>query len=71
MSDTAGAGTSSTLNQVAQGASQLVDAAGAPIRARAEQAGNQAEQLTTFVREQPFAAVLVGVVVGYLLGKIT
>ena len=59
------------MNQAAQGASQILDAAGAPVRAGVQQATDQAEQLSTFIREQPLTAVLIGVVVGYLLGKIT
>lgn len=62
------------VDDVAEAGSRLVDSAGAPLRSGARQAAaqaqGQAEQLTTFIHEQPVAAVLIGVMVGYLLGKI-
>jgi hypothetical protein len=49
---------------------KLYDASGEPIRRRAGAASEPTDQLAEFVKQQPFTAALVTLVVGYLLGKV-
>lgn len=62
---------SDATKSVRDTASRLYDSAGQPLRATAQAAGGQADELATFVREQPLTAALVALMVGYILGKIT
>lgn len=48
---------------------KLYDASGEPLQSRGSP--GQADQLAEFVKQQPFTAALVALVVGYLLGKVT
>jgi hypothetical protein len=60
------------MSETAPGAStiaasgRLYDETGNPIRAQAEQT---LEPLVSFVKEQPMAAALGALVIGYILGK--
>jgi len=45
--------------------------AGEAVQRRINQADQMTSQVTDFVHQRPFTAVLIGVAVGYLLGKIT
>jgi ElaB/YqjD/DUF883 family membrane-anchored ribosome-binding protein len=49
---------------------RLLDASGEPLRTGARPTTNQTDQLADFVKQQPFTAALVALVVGYLLGKV-
>ena len=68
--ETTGAASDATKS-VRDAASRLYDTAGQPLRATAQAAGDQADELATFVREQPLTAALVALIIGYILGKIT
>jgi ElaB/YqjD/DUF883 family membrane-anchored ribosome-binding protein len=52
---------------------KLYSASGEPLRTGSRSTSDQKtdDQLIVFVREQPFTAALVALVVGYFLGKIT
>lgn len=50
---------------------KLYDAAGEQIRPDRRAASHQADALADFVKQQPFTAALAGLMIGYLLGKIT
>jgi hypothetical protein len=44
---------------------------GEPLHSGSRATHNQTDQLADFVKQQPFTAALVALVVGYLLGKVT
>ena len=50
---------------------RLLNASGEPLRTGARRTTNETDQLADFVKQQPFTAALVALVVGYLLGKVT
>ena len=49
---------------------KLHGASGESVRSGSKLTQSQTDQLADFVKQQPFTAVLVALVVGYLLGKI-
>lgn len=49
--------------------SRLYGASGEPLRSTSVSA--QPDQLADFVKQQPFTAALIALVIGYLLGKVT
>jgi hypothetical protein len=49
----------------------LSGASGEPIRSGSQLTQNQTDQPVDFVKQQPFTAALVALVIGYLLGKIS
>jgi hypothetical protein len=51
------------------GDTKLYGASGEPLRSSS--GTTQTDQLADFVKQQPFTAALVALVVGYLLGKVT
>lgn len=62
MSETGIPGSADTMPGGAQGGGS----------SRAAQPGqNQAEQVATFMRDEPLAAALIALIIGYMLGKIT
>jgi hypothetical protein len=50
---------------------KLYNASGELLNARPGSTSNTTDQLADFVKQQPFTAALVALVVGYLLGKVT
>jgi hypothetical protein len=48
---------------------KLYGASGEPLRSTSGSA--QSDQLAEFVKQQPFTAALVALVIGFLLGKVT
>jgi ElaB/YqjD/DUF883 family membrane-anchored ribosome-binding protein len=50
---------------------KLYGASGEPLRPSSRSTKNQTDQLADFVKQQPFTAALVALVIGYLLGKVT
>ena len=70
-SDTTIGAATDAKNSVRDAASRLYDSSGQPLRATVEAAGSQADELATFVREQPLTSALVALMIGYILGKIT
>ena len=50
---------------------KLYSASGEPLRSDSRATQNQTDQLADFVKQQPFTAALVALVIGYLLGKVT
>ncbi len=51
------------------GDTRLYSASGEALRSGS--ASTQTDQLADFVKQQPFTAALVALVIGYLLGKVT
>jgi ElaB/YqjD/DUF883 family membrane-anchored ribosome-binding protein len=66
MQDTTG----SMANEARDAASQIYDASGNVIQRGREQAQGAADQVGSYIREQPFTAVLIALGVGYLLGRL-
>ena len=64
--DTTMGAASDATKSARDAASRLYDSAGQPMRTTA-----QADELATFVREQPLTAALSALIIGYILGKIT
>jgi hypothetical protein len=58
-------------NEAQNAEPKLFGASGEPIRSDSKLTGNQTDQLVEFVKQQPFTAALVALVVGYLLGKVS
>jgi hypothetical protein len=56
-------------NQMRDAETKLYNASGGPLRSGP--GSTQTDQLADFVKQQPFTAALVALVVGYLLGKVT
>ncbi len=50
---------------------KLYSASGEPLRPRSGSGSASTDQLADFVKQQPFTAALVALVIGYMLGKIT
>jgi hypothetical protein len=50
---------------------KLYGASGEPLRSGSRSPQDQTDQLADFVKQQPFTAALMALVVGYLLGKVT
>jgi hypothetical protein len=50
---------------------KLYGTSGEPFRSDPQATQNQSDQLADFVKQQPFTAALVALVVGYLLSKVT
>ncbi len=48
---------------------RLYSASGEPLRSGS--GSTQTDQLADFVKQQPFTAALIALVIGYLLGKVT
>ena len=72
MSDRPAANTTVDMaGQATETARRLYDASGEVIQHASEQTQATADQFVNFVREQPLAAVLSAVIIGYVLGKIT
>jgi hypothetical protein len=59
------------LNEARSPDPKLYSPSGEPLRSRPGSASDQADQLAEFVKQQPFTAALVALVIGYLLGKVT
>jgi ElaB/YqjD/DUF883 family membrane-anchored ribosome-binding protein len=57
--------------QATDTARKLYDASGDVVQHAPERTQATADQFMSFVREQPLAAVLSALIVGYVLGKIT
>ena len=60
-----------TTSSMRDTANRLYDSAWQPMRGAVQAAQGQADQLATFVREQPLTAALSALIIGYILGKIT
>jgi hypothetical protein len=58
-------------NETRDAETRLYSPAGEPLRSGSGSASNQTDQLAEFVKQQPFTAALVALVIGYLLGKVT
>ena len=72
MSDDGRTASAAGMSDERQAKPKLYGASGEPLRTRSLSTSDQTtDQLAAFVREQPFTAALVALVVGYLLGKIT
>ena len=46
-------------------------ASGEPLHSGSRSLANQVDPLEDFVKQQPFTAALLALVIGYLLGKVT
>jgi hypothetical protein len=72
MSETGIPGSADSMPSGAQGAGSKIDSTTGKRVGRAAPPGqNQAEQVATFMREEPLAAALIALIIGYILGKIT
>jgi ElaB/YqjD/DUF883 family membrane-anchored ribosome-binding protein len=72
MSDRSAASTAGDMaGQATDSARKLYDASGEVIQHASNQVQTTTDQVVSFVREQPVAAVLSALIVGYVLGKIT
>jgi ElaB/YqjD/DUF883 family membrane-anchored ribosome-binding protein len=58
-------------NEARNAEPKLSGASGEPVRSGSQLTQNQTDQLADFVKQQPFTAALVALVIGYLLGKIS
>ena len=72
MSDRSAANTAGDMaGQATDTARKLYDASGEVIQHGTQQMQTTTDQVIGFVREQPLAAVLSALIIGYVLGKIT
>ena len=72
MSDQSATSTAQDMaGQATDTARRLYDSSGEVIRHASQRTQATADQFIGFVREQPLAAVLSALIVGYVLGKIT
>jgi hypothetical protein len=56
-------------NETPDADTKLFGASGNPLRSQS--GSTQSDQLANFVKQQPFTAALIALMIGYVLGKVT
>jgi hypothetical protein len=58
-------------NETRDAGPKLYGASGEPLHSGSRSLANQVDPLEDFVKQRPFTAALLALVIGYLLGKVT